>query len=168
MLRLRPLGPDDEAAFLAGQDALAAEGHNFGPRLEPGTTWNDYLRMLADNRAGVNLPERLVPSTFLVADVDGQFVGRVTIRHRLNEFLRVEGGHIGYNVLPGFRRRGHATEILRQALIVARSMGIDRVLVTTDDDNVGSIAVIESNGGKLDSVRPATGTMPAHRLYWID
>jgi predicted acetyltransferase len=124
--------------------------------------------MLADNRAGVNLPERLVPSTFLVADVDGQFVGRVTIRHRLNEFLRVEGGHIGYNVLPGFRRRGHATEILRQALIVARSMGIDRVLVTTDDDNVGSIAVIESNGGKLDSVRPATGTMPAHRLYWID
>jgi predicted acetyltransferase len=168
MLRLRPLGPDDEAAFLAGQDALAAEGHNFGPHLEPGTTWTDYLRMLADNRAGVNLPERLVPSTFLVADVDGQFVGRVTIRHHLNEFLRVEGGHIGYNVLPGFRRRGHTTEILRQALIVARSMGIDRVLVTTDDDNVGSIAVIESNGGKLDSVRPATGTMPAHKLYWID
>jgi predicted acetyltransferase len=168
MLRLRPLGPDDEAAFLAGQDALAAEGHNFGPRLQPGTTWTDYLRILADSRAGVNLPEGLVPSTFLVADVDGQIVGRVTIRHHLSEFLRVEGGHIGYNVLPGFRRRGYATEILRQALIVARSMGIERVLVTTDDDNAGSIAVIEANGGKLDSVRPATGAMPAHRLYWID
>jgi predicted acetyltransferase len=168
VLRLRPLGPDDEAAFRAGQDALAAEGHNFGPRLEPGTAWTDYLRILADSRLGMNLPEQLVPSTLLVADVDGQIVGRVTIRHHLNQILRVEGGHIGYNVLPGFRRRGHATEILRQALIVARSIGIDRVLVTTDDDNAGSIAVIEANGGKLDSVRPATGTMPAHRLYWID
>ena len=102
----------------------------------------------------MNLPEQHVPSTFLVADIDGQIVGRVTIRHELNDFLRVEGGHIGYCVLPGFRRRGYATEILRQALIVARSIGIDRVLVTCDDDNAASIAVIEANGGKLDA-RPA-------------
>lgn len=124
--------------------------------------------ILADSRAGVNLPERLVPSTFLVADVDGQIVGRVSIRHRLNEFLRVEGGHIGYCVLPDFRRRGYATEILRQALIVARSIGIDRVLVTCDDDNAASIKVIEANGGKLDSVQPATDLTSAHRRYWID
>ena len=168
MLRLRPLGPDDEAAFLTGQAEMAAEGHTFGPRPEPDTTWNDYLQLLAGSRTGLNLLARHVPSTFLVADVDGQIVGRVSIRHHLNELLRVEGGHIGYCVLPGFRRRGYATEILRQALIVARSIGIDRVLVTCDDDNVASIAVIESNGGKLDSVRPATGTTPAHRLYWID
>jgi len=147
---------------------MAAEGHTFGLRLEPDTTWNSYLQMLADCRAGVNLPERHVPSTFLVADVDGQIVGRVSIRHHLNEFLRVEGGHIGYCVLPGFRRRGYATEILRQALIVARWIGIGRVLVTCDDDNAASIAVIESNGGKLDCVRPGTGATPGHRLYWID
>jgi predicted acetyltransferase len=168
MLRLRPLGPHDEAAFRAGQDAMAAEGHSFGLGLQPGTTWADYLRVLADARAGANLPDHLVPSTFLVADVDGHVVGRVSIRHHLNELLRLEGGHIGYCVLPQSRRRGYATEILRQALIVARSIGIDRVLVTTDDDNVASIKVIEANGGKLDAVRPATGTVPPHRLYWID
>jgi len=168
MLRLRPLGPDDEAAARAGQEQMAAEGFTFGLWLEAGTPWCDYLQTLADSRAGVNLPDGLVPSTFLVADVDGQIVGRVSIRHHLNEFLRLEGGHIGYGVLPGFRRRGYATEILRQALVVARSIGIDRVLITTDDDNAASIKVIEANGGKLDSVRPATGTAPAHRLYWID
>jgi predicted acetyltransferase len=168
VLRLRPLGPDDEAAFLTGQAEMAAEGHTFGPRLESDSTWNDYLQLLADSRAGVNLLARHVPSTFLVADVDQQIVGRVSIRHHLNEFLRGEGGHIGYCVLPGFRRRGYATEILRQALIVARSIGIDRVLLTCDDDNAASIAVIESNGGKLDSIRPGTGATPAHRLYWID
>ena len=168
MLRLRPLGPDDEAAFRVGQHEMAAEGHTFGLRLEPDTTWGDYLQILADSLIGVNLPEGHVPSTFLVADVDGQIVGRVSIRHELNDFLRVEGGHIGYCVLPGFRRRGYATEILRQALIVARSIGIGRVLVTCDDDNAASVAVIEGNGGKLDSVRPPTDDTPAHRLYWID
>lgn len=147
---------------------MAAEGHTFGPRLEPGTPWSDYLQILTDSRRGVNLPEEHVPSTFLVADIDGQIVGRVTIRHELNDVLRVEGGHIGYCVLPGFRRRGYATEILRQAMIVARSIGIDRVLVTCDDDNAPSIAVIEANGGKLDGVRPATADAPAHRSYWID
>lgn len=155
-------------AFRAGQDELAAEGHSFGQRLAPGMSWAGYLRILADAKAGLNLPERHVPSTFLVADVDGQVAGRVSIRHELNDVLRVEGGHIGYCVRPVYRRQGYATEILRQALIVARSIGIDRVLVTCDDDNAGSIAVIERNGGKLDSVRPATDDAPAHRAYWID
>jgi predicted acetyltransferase len=147
---------------------MAAEGHTFGPRLEPGTPWSAYLQILTDSRTGANVPEQHVPSTFLVAGIDGQIVGRVTIRHELNDFLCVEGGHIGYCVLPGFRRRGYATEILRQALIVARSIGIDRVLVTCDDDNAASIAVIDANGGKLDAVRPATADTPAHRRYWID
>jgi predicted acetyltransferase len=147
---------------------MAAEGHTLGLRLEPETTWTEYLKILADSRVGLNLPDRHVPNTLLVTDVDGQIVGRVSIRHELNDFLRAEGGHIGYCVLPWYRRRGYATEILRQALIVARAIGIDQVLITCDDDNVASIAVIEANGGKLDRVRPATETTPAHRLYWID
>ncbi len=168
MLRLRPPRPDDEAAFLAGHEQMAAEGFTFGLQLEPGMPWPDYLGRLADSSAGVNLPDGWVGSTFLVADLDEQIVGRVSIRHELNEFLRTEGGHIGYCVRPACRRRGYATEILRQALIVARSLGIDRVLITCDDDNAGSIRVIESCGGKLDSVRPATPGTPALRRYWID
>ena len=168
MLRLRPLRPDDEAAFRAAHELLVAEGFTFGLHLEPDLPWAEYLRILADHRIGANLPDGYVPDTFVVAEVDGQIVGRVSIRHHLNDLLRVEGGHIGYAVLPQFRRRGYATEILRQALIVARSIGIDRVLVTCDDDNAASIAVIEANGGKLDAVRPATADAPPHRRYWID
>jgi len=71
-----------------------------------------------------------VPATFLLARVGGDLVGRVSIRHELNDFLAEFGGHIGYAVRPQFRRRGHATEILRQALVVARGEGVERVLVT--------------------------------------
>ena len=168
MLRLRPLRADDEAAFRAGHDAMVADGFPFGLGLGPDLPWAEYLRLLDDHRAGRNLPARMVPGTFLVADVGGEIVGRVSIRHQLNEHLRDEGGHIGYGVLPPFRRRGYATEILRQSLIIARSLGIDEVLVTCDDDNAGSVKVIEACGGRFDSLRAAQPPHAAIRRYWID
>jgi predicted acetyltransferase len=107
-----------------------------------------------------------VPATFLVAQAGSHLVGRVSIRHELNAFLSDFGGHIGYGVRRGNRRRGYATEILRQALIVARAEGVDRVLLTCDDDNTGSAIVIERAGGVFDDVRVAPdGTR--RRRYWI-
>lgn len=127
--------------------------------------WSTYLKIVDDYRTGTNLPAGLVPQTFLAADVGGEVVGRASIRHELNEFLEREGGHIGYGVLPRQRRRGYATEILRQSLVVARAAGVERVLVICDDDNTGSAAAIESCGGRLDASHPAA---PSMRRYWFD
>lgn len=86
--------------------------------------------------------------------VDGEeYLGRVGVRHRLTPTLLEIGGHIGYDVRPSARRRGHATEMLRQALGVARGLDIDPALVTCDIDNVGSRTVIERNGGVLEDER---------------
>ena len=168
MLRLRPLRPADETEFRAGHETMASEGRLFGLVFSGGVSWDAYLKTLEDHRNGVNLPERFVPSTFLVADVAGEIVGRTSIRHRLNEVLLHEGGHIGYAVLPAHRRRGYATEILRQSLIVARSLGVDRVLVTCNDDNIGSIKAIEACGGRLENVVPKESSTVLIRRYWID
>lgn len=146
---------------------MAAEDFPFGLGYSFDMNFDDYIKQLEDHRAGVNLPERFVPSTFLVAEVDGELVGRTSIRHGLNEFLLHRGGHIGYGVLSEHRRRGYATEILRQSLIIARSIGIDRALVTCDDDNIGSIKAIESCGGQLENI-VTSEEHAAWRRYWID
>lgn len=110
----------------------------------------DVLRAGASDHAPT--PTR-VPATFLFAFLGPRIVGRVAIRHRLTPALEREGGHIGYAVVPEFRRRGYATAMLRWAIQFARTeLGLSRLLVTCDDGNVGSIRTIEKNGGVLDDV----------------
>ncbi|HSC26322.1 MAG TPA: GNAT family N-acetyltransferase, partial [Vicinamibacterales bacterium] len=128
-----------------------------------------YLDVLAERERGVNLPPDHVPSTFLFAFKGPRIVGRVSIRHTLNDFLERVGGHIGYVVVPEFRRQGHATTILRLAIHIAyEQLGIDRVLLTCDDDNVGSIRTIEKNGGVLEDVVSGPDLEKPKRRYWID
>jgi predicted acetyltransferase len=110
-------------------------------------------------------PDGYVPATVLWY-VDGEtFLGRLSIRHRLNAQLLELGGHIGYGVRPSARRRGHATAMLRAALPVARRLGIDPALVTCDFDNVGSRKVIETviaeTGGYFEDRRQVK------LRYWV-
>ncbi len=154
--------------FAAAHQALAEEGYHFGlDGYQAGCSWPGYLQRVRDGQAGVNLPAGRVPATFLVAEVAGQIVGRISIRHELNDFLRQEGGHIGYAVLPAHRGRGYATEMLRQGLVIASSLGVEQVLVTCDDDNVASSRVIERCGGKLDSTAMGRDGSTLIRRYWI-
>lgn len=167
-LRLRPLRGDDEGAFVEAHRLLAAEGFTFALGYEDEMAWGDYLDLVAREQRGEDLPEGRVAATILVAEVDGALVGRASIRHELNEFLAHQGGHIGYAVLPAHRRRGHATEILRQSLVIARALGIDRVLVTCDDDNLASATVIERCGGTFDGHVDSVLDGTRMRRYWID
>jgi predicted acetyltransferase len=165
-VRLRPLREEDESAVLAAHAALNDYGFLLWRSEQP--LWSKYLQMLRDYQRGENLPTGRVTSTFLVAVVDGDIVGRTSIRHELNEFLATIGGHIGYAVLPFFRRRGYATEILRQSLVIARSVGVDRVLITCDEDNVASMRVIERCGGVFSDLADQGPGQPRKRRYWID
>ncbi len=163
---LRPPTVADEAAVVAAQAELATDGFDFALR-DAGEPFAAWLDSLERQERGLDLPEGRVPASFLLAEHDGEIVGRVSIRYGLTPFLLHEGGHIGYGVRPAWRRRGFATSILRQSLLRTDARGIDRVLVTCDDDNAGSAAVIERLGGVLDDVRPGHDGTPKRR-YWID
>jgi predicted acetyltransferase len=90
------------------------------------------------------------------------------MRHRLNEVLLRSGGHIGYYVRPEARGRGMASEMLRLALDEARSMGIERVLLTAYASNGPSCRVIEKNGGLMQDETPHPETGLPYRRYWIE
>ena len=164
MLTLRSLRPGDEFRVREIHDQMADEDFDFVFHAE--LPWPELLAQLAKEATGVDLPPDRVPCDFLVAEVDGEIVGRTSIRHELNDFLLAYGGHIGYGVAPEHRRRGHATEILRQSIARLGELGVTQVLVTCDDDNTGSAKVIEACGGVLADVRPMPGEVPKRR-YWI-
>ena len=169
MLVLRLPDQDEEQEVLRAYRAMVSEVPNFLHYYRDGMSFGLYLDVLRDQARGVNLPPNHVPSTFLLAFDEARIVGRVSIRHELNDFLYRLGGHIGYVVVPDFRRRGYATEILRQSLDIARDrFGLTRVLLTCDDDNVGSIRTIEKNGGVLENVVSGADLLKPKRRYWIE
>jgi predicted acetyltransferase len=157
-----------QASFLAAMAELQAEGRGLpaddsmiGQELRRyASRWSDpavfaeYVGWLRDQaREDSPRPAGYVPSTTLWWVSGDEYLGRLAIRHRLTPQLRDYGGHIGYDVRPSARRRGHATAMLAAALPRARALGIDPALVTCDEDNIASRKVIEANGGILADKR---------------
>ena len=98
-----------------------------------------------------NLPEPKVPDLiyFYVRKEDDRIVGMINIRLALNDFLRNEGGHIGYSIRPSERRRHYGTQMLTSALKVCDAIGIKEVLISCDKNNPASAGVIKNCGGIL-------------------
>jgi predicted acetyltransferase len=141
---------------------IAREMRQHGARWATEAGFSEYVSsLLADADDDTVRPAHLVPSTTYWW-VDGtEYLGRLAIRHHLNPRLLEIGGHIGYDVRPSARRRGHATAMLRAALPRAHELGIDPVLITCDVDNVASRKVIEANGGQFEDER--SGKL----RYWV-
>jgi len=149
--------------FLERDDALDGCGG-----LEDATSYADWLNFA--ERLSAKYGDNYVSSVLFLAvrTSDDTVVGMVDIRLRLSEHLATYGGNIGYSVLPSQRRQGYATTMLALALGQCRSLGLDRVLLTCDSDNLGSIKVIEANGGVFED-EAATDSDPSEvvRRYWI-
>lgn len=125
--------------------------------------FDDYLQ----NLEITNPTQGLVPdSTFFCLDEDQDlFVGAVNIRHYLNDRLLLDGGHIGDGVIPSQRNKGIATQMIGLALEECRKLGIDRVLMVCDKDNIASAKTIQKNGGVLENEPVVDGIV--QQRYWI-
>jgi len=127
--------------------------------------FDDFLQQMRERLEQPD--ENHVPETVLWLVEGDKFIGRVSIRHRLTPDLEQVGGNIGYEIRPSQRRRGYGKMILALALEKARLLGLSRVLVTCDDDNVGSAKIIEANGGQLQDTIEVLGNRAKVRRYWI-
>ncbi len=167
-LRLVPPAEVYRESFLQALGEFQHEGLPWWTGGDLATIERDFAGFVATKLAdATRRTATFVPATHLWAVTEERFAGRISIRHELTATLRIEGGHIGYDTVPSFRGRGVATEMLRQALPVARALGLTEVLVTCDDTNAASIRVIEKNGGVLQETLVLAPDRPRKRRYWI-
>jgi predicted acetyltransferase len=153
-----------QASFLAAMEEFREEGRagddsmigwdfsRFGDTWESDEGFAAYVRETLDEADRPRAAGFVCQTSWWWVD-DEEYVGRISLRHELNEHLRDFGGHIGYDVRRSRRREGHATRMLAAALREAHAMGIYQALLTCDADNVASRAVIEANGGVLEDQR---------------
>lgn len=155
------------ASFLAAVDEMVGEGlaardgsmlarwiASYADRWATDDGFAAFVEYLhADATPDAPRPDGLVPqSTWWLVDGD-EYLGRISCRHVLTEWLAEFGGHVGYEVRPSARRQGHATTMLRAVLPYVHALGIDPALLTCDDTNIASRKVIEAAGGELEDQR---------------
>jgi len=131
-----------------------------------GRDFGEYVQDLLRRSDRATQEPDLVPETFWWLVEGDEFIGVTSVRHELTESLRKVGGHIGYAIRPLKRRMGYGRLILELALEKAKELGLRRVLVTCDADNIASRKIIESNGGVLEDEIEADGVRKLR--YWID
>ena len=162
-LVLRTLFAPDEVAF---NNAIFEFGGAPSFLWEAGISFQDLLMRQYKMAAGVDLKEGIVPMVQYYGIVDGVIVGRLQLRTKITPSLDVYGGNLGYGVAAPYRRKHFCTEMVRQVLPIAWSLGLDKILVGCNEDNTASRKVIEKHGGILiDSIWNEMFTRFTRRYY---
>lgn len=164
-------GHEADAADYIADCFCAGEMHiHGGGAIEEFERYCDWMTFNERNRSWDTVRHGWVPGEtfFAVRESDGCIVGLINLRYSLSDYLLCAGGHVGYSVRPQERRKGYASEMLRQGLEIFKSKGIDRVLVTCDENNPASAGVIKNNGGVLENRvwDEEDGTWT--QRYWIE
>ena len=116
------------------------------------------------------LPEGLVIATqfFYIRKSDNCLVGMIQVRHWLNDYLSEYGGHIGYSIRPSERRKGYAASMLNAVLPYCRKIGLNKILITCIDGNIGSEKTILNNGGIYESTVYEADKNCRLKRFWIN
>jgi len=156
-------------SYLEAVREFLAEGHApVWPMARLETDFAGFAAFLRRHSHPAHVAPTRVPESVLWLVEGDVYIGRFSIRHALNEWLRTVGGHIGYEIRPSQRRRGYGTLGLKLALPHAKAMGLRRVLITCDETNIGSRRIIEANGGRFENAVEQPGDPIKKLRYWID
>ena len=161
----------EDAAQVAAIHQEMKEQDNFNFLLSDyiqGEEFSSYLDRVNSYKDWLTVPSGKVPSTYLVAVIDGKVAGRLSIRHELNDWLALVGGHIGYGVARDYRGQGVAGYMLQHGLKFLAELGVDRCFISCLPHNEPSRRTIESAGGEFAGlVQDPTEGGARYSTYWI-
>ena len=129
----------------------------------------EYLNFCSDCENLATVPENFVQAAqfICVRKSDNKLVGMIQVRHYFNEYLEKYSGHIGYSIRPTERRRGYAKEMLKMALPFCKEIGLNKVLISCTDGNIGSEKTILANGGVYESTVLEPNENKNLKRFWI-
>lgn len=117
-----------------------------------GKSFEKWLKQNIAYRYEANVPSFMVSATtFLLVDDNNYIIGAIDFRHRLNDSLRMLGGHIGYGIRPSKRGQGYAKIMLKMLLDLIKQKGYQRVMISCLKSNEPSRRTILSQGGILEN-----------------
>ena len=169
MIVARKFCPDDKKQILdMVQEILAFDGNFEGlDNFKKAESFDTFLITLEHGKHQEYLRPELVPQTTFGVFDDGRLVGGFNLRHMLRGALFQHGGNIGYLIRPSDRQKGYGTTLLHLALEQAKAIGLEKVLVSCREENVGSFKVIEHNHGQRDTDYYDESANTTFRRYWI-
>jgi len=131
-----------------------------------GRSFSEMMIKWREDETDIPVSKGFVPATlYFLTNESGRILGGIHFRHYLNERLRQDGGHIGYGVRKSERRKGYAREMLNLLLKKIKQLKIDKVMLSCDDDNIGSAKTIESCNGIMQDKVVFENELT--RRYWI-
>lgn len=132
-----------EEHFKNGEKVI--NGSELFDQIESYEEWLSSVTLNTDAET-VNENWVVTDTFFALRKSDNKIIGIIDLRHTLNEFLK-DFGNCGYSVRPSERKKGYATEMLCQLKEVARKAGMQELHLSVEKTNIGSIKVIQNNGG---------------------
>ncbi|MDE6203577.1 MAG: GNAT family N-acetyltransferase [Lachnospiraceae bacterium] len=130
----------------------------------------EWIQFTEDMRDIKTCPEGLVDSDIYIAvrEKDNKIVGITEFRHHISHpVLGLWGGHIGYCVRPCERRKGYGKEMLRLNLIHCKEYGLDKVMITCDEENIASEKTIRANGGVYEKTVWSPELKAYMKRFWV-
>ena len=155
---------DYKQEFEKNNDYLAGSGS-----LNLFDNFEDWFKKVQNDLSKETCGEGRVPATqyLTIRKTDNKLVGMLQIRHSLNEYLLNFGGHIGDSVRPTERNKGYATKQINLALQECKRLGLNKVLITCNKNNIASAKTIIKNGGVLENeLQKSEGEI--FQRYWIE
>ena len=112
---------------------------------------------------------RCQSKTFLlIREKDNRIVGTINVRWNLTEAMKRFGGNIGYGIRPTERRKGYNKINLYLEMQEAQKLGLDRVMLDCDVNNLGSDRTLKALGGVLERTEVDPEDNILTNVYWFD